>query len=208
MSPEQCSGLDVSEASDQYALGAVALRAGDRHAAVRGLDPHRHAGARRARATRDPRALRADCPPEVEAAILRMLAKDPAERWPRLVDAMAAVGAAAAGGRRPASRRADRVRGRERRRVDLRRAADQPRPRAPARRSRAARPAGRSGASPSCRRPPASRPATASRWSPSSGASTGRGSRPGPWPGRRTRPACSGSTPTAGSPLRSAWGPR
>ena len=36
----------------------------------------------------------AECPPEVEAAILRMLEKDPAARWPRLADAMAALGAA------------------------------------------------------------------------------------------------------------------
>ena len=93
MSPEQCSGTEVSEASDQYALGAVAYEL------VTGAPPF--AGSTltvmQAHVERTPppiRALRADCPPEVEAAILRMLAKDPAERWPRLADALAALGAA------------------------------------------------------------------------------------------------------------------
>ena len=84
----------MSEASDQYALGAVAYEL------MTGTPPFAgstltvmQAHVERA-PPRDPRALRADCPPEVEAAILRMLAKDPAERWPRLADAMAALGAA------------------------------------------------------------------------------------------------------------------
>ena len=73
--------------------GRGGLRAADRRAALRRLDPHRDAGAPRARAAAGPRALR-DCPPELEAAILRMLDKDPAARWPRMGEAMAALGAA------------------------------------------------------------------------------------------------------------------
>jgi serine/threonine protein kinase len=83
MSPEQCSGLDVSEASDQYALGAVAYEL------ITGMPPF--AGSTltvmQAHVEREPpaiRSVRADCPPEVEAVIMRMLAKDPAERWPRI----------------------------------------------------------------------------------------------------------------------------
>jgi uncharacterized protein YjdB len=92
MSPEQCSGLEVSDASDQYALGAVAYEM------VAGAPPF--AGSTLTvmqshveRAPTPIRDARGDCPPELEAAILRMLAKDPAERWPRLADAMAALGA-------------------------------------------------------------------------------------------------------------------
>jgi hypothetical protein len=40
------------------------------------------------------RALRPDCPADVEAAVLRMLAKDPADRFPSLTVAVAAMGGA------------------------------------------------------------------------------------------------------------------
>jgi serine/threonine protein kinase len=93
MSPEQCSGGEVSGASDQYSLGAVLYEL------LAGVPPF--AGSTltvmQAHVEHPPPPLRErwdDCPPEVEAAILRMLHKDPAARWPRLADAMAALGAA------------------------------------------------------------------------------------------------------------------
>jgi len=93
MSPEQCSGGEVSGASDQYSLGAVLyelltgvpLFAGSTLTVMQ------------AHVERPPPRIRErcdECPPEVEAAVLRMLDKDPAARWPRLTDAMAALGAA------------------------------------------------------------------------------------------------------------------
>jgi serine/threonine protein kinase len=93
MSPEQCSGGEVSGASDQYSLGAVLyemmtgvpLFAGSTLTVMQ------------AHVERPPPPIRErceECPAEVEAAILRMLDKDPAARWPRLTDAMAALGAA------------------------------------------------------------------------------------------------------------------
>ena len=93
MSPEQCSGGEVSGASDQYSLGAVLyelltgapLFAGSTLTVMQ------------AHVERPPPPIRErceECPAEVEAAILRMLDKDPAARWPRLADAMAALGAA------------------------------------------------------------------------------------------------------------------
>jgi serine/threonine protein kinase/uncharacterized protein YjdB len=93
MSPEQCSGGEVSAASDQYSLGAVLyelltgvpLFAGSTLTVMQ------------AHVEREPPGIRErcdECPPEIEAAILRMLDKDPAARWPRLADAMAAIGAA------------------------------------------------------------------------------------------------------------------
>src|SRR5919108_4274274 len=41
------------------------------------------------------RQARPDCPPELEAAIMRMLAKDPADRWPSIQHALAGLGATA-----------------------------------------------------------------------------------------------------------------
>ena len=94
MSPEQCAGGEVSGASDQYSLGAVAYEM------VTGEPPF--AGSTltvmQAHVERAPRPIRdlcGECPPEVEAAIHRMLAKDPAERWPRMADALTALGAEA-----------------------------------------------------------------------------------------------------------------
>ncbi len=93
MSPEQCSGGEVSGASDQYSLGAVLYEL------LTGVPPF--AGSTltvmQAHVERPPPPIRercGECPPEVEAAILRMLDKDPAARWPRLADAMATLGAA------------------------------------------------------------------------------------------------------------------
>jgi len=92
MSPEQCSGGDVSGASDQYSLGAVAYEL------VTGVAPFSGSTltVMQAHVERVPRPIRelcAECPPEVEAAIMRMLDKDPPARWPRVADAMAALAA-------------------------------------------------------------------------------------------------------------------
>ncbi len=93
MSPEQCSGVEVlTPASDQYALGTVAFEL------LTGKPPfERETSVALALAiSRDPppsiRELRPDCPPEIEAAVNRMLAKKPADRFPALSEAVAALG--------------------------------------------------------------------------------------------------------------------
>jgi serine/threonine-protein kinase len=94
MSPEQCSGGEVAGASDQYSLGIVAYEM------ISGRQPfqsvtmvnliydHCH--------TPPPplSTLRADCPPEIAAAVMRMLEKDPARRWPTVEEAVEAIGTA------------------------------------------------------------------------------------------------------------------
>jgi eukaryotic-like serine/threonine-protein kinase len=92
MSPEQCSGAEVSGASDQYSLGAVAYEM------VAGVAPFTGSTltVMQAQVEHTPPPIRErcpDCPAEFEAAILRMLAKDPAERFPSMAEAKAALGA-------------------------------------------------------------------------------------------------------------------
>ncbi len=92
MSPEQCSGAEVSGASDQYALGAVAYEM------LTGFSPFTGSTltVMQAHLEQPPqpiRARRGECPPELEAAVLRMLEKDPAARWPSIAQAKAALGA-------------------------------------------------------------------------------------------------------------------
>jgi serine/threonine protein kinase len=92
MSPEQCKGGAVSGASDQYSLGAVAYEL------VTGVPPFSGSTltVMQSHVEREPHPIQdlvTDCPPEIESAILRMLEKDPAARWPRLTDALTALGA-------------------------------------------------------------------------------------------------------------------
>jgi len=92
MSPEQCSGAEVSGASDQYALGAVAYEM------ITGVSPFTGSTltVMQAHLEQPPQPIRdrrGECPPELEAAVLRMLEKDPAARWPSIAQAKAALGA-------------------------------------------------------------------------------------------------------------------
>ena len=92
MSPEQCSGDEVSGASDQYALGAVAYEM------ITGVTPFTGSTltVMQAHLDKPPQPVRSrcqECPPELEAAVLRMLEKDPAARWPSIAQAKAAAAA-------------------------------------------------------------------------------------------------------------------
>ncbi len=93
MSPEQCSGTGISWASDQYALGAVAYEM------LTGVPPFSGSTltVMQAHVERTPIPIREhfpDCPADLEAAVFQMLAKDPADRWPRMSEALAALRAA------------------------------------------------------------------------------------------------------------------
>jgi serine/threonine protein kinase len=96
MSPEQCMDQELTGASDQYALGVVAYEM------LTGAVPFKGStyAVMMAHASSPPppiRGSRPDCPPEVEEAVLRMLAKSPADRWPDLDAAVAALGGAPLG---------------------------------------------------------------------------------------------------------------
>ena len=93
MSPEQCSGGEVSGASDQYSLGAVAYEM------ITGVPPFSGStySVIQAHVERPPPPIRehaADCPADLEEAIHRMLAKDPNDRWPGMTQALTALSAA------------------------------------------------------------------------------------------------------------------
>ena len=83
MSPEQCHGSDTSASSDQYSLGVLAYEM------LTGTPPFVGSPielqiAHMQEIPRNIRDLRADLSLELSGAIMRMLAKDPAERWPSL----------------------------------------------------------------------------------------------------------------------------
>ena len=92
MSPEQCLSNNISGASDQYALGVVAYEMLTGRLPFPGTSmmsvmyAHVHVPVP---AIED---LRAECPPELAAAVMRMLAKEPGDRWPSIEEAVAALG--------------------------------------------------------------------------------------------------------------------
>src|SRR6185503_1753181 len=94
MSPEQCRGGKVTHASDQYALGLVG------YAMLVGAPPFsgQHYAVLAAQTSQPVAPIteaRPDCPKELAAAIHRMLAKSPTDRFPDIKEALKAAGARA-----------------------------------------------------------------------------------------------------------------
>lgn len=92
MSPEQCSGGQLTGAADQYSLGIVAYEMITGRTPFKGgtmvnlIYDHCH--------TEPPPVLegRHDCPPELAQVVERMIAKDPDDRFPSIEEAVTATG--------------------------------------------------------------------------------------------------------------------
>jgi serine/threonine-protein kinase len=103
MSPEQCATEEVTGASDQYSLGVVAYEM------LTGTLPFQDDSIMQvmyAHFNQPPKPvtdLRPDCPPNLGDAVMRMLEKAPARRWPNMDDVVAVCG-------RPSLRHDDPVR--------------------------------------------------------------------------------------------------
>ncbi|HWA15053.1 MAG TPA: Ig-like domain-containing protein, partial [Gemmatimonadales bacterium] len=93
MSPEQCAAKDITGKSDQYSLGVVAYEMltgkqpfeGDSAMAI--MFAHFH------EAPRPLLELRPDCPPDLAAAVMRMLEKAPDKRHGSMEESLVALGA-------------------------------------------------------------------------------------------------------------------
>ena len=95
MSPEQCAATkELTQASDQYSLGIVAyeMLAGRLPFNADSVMAIMYAHFNEPPAPIE--TVRADCPPAIAAAVMRMLEKDPEKRWPNVESAVVAFGGA------------------------------------------------------------------------------------------------------------------
>jgi len=92
MSPEQCRGYEVAAASDQYSLGVVAYELFSGQPPFNGSSAELQV-AHMQDAPLHVEQLRPDLPPALANAVMRMLEKDPANRFASLSDLIAIFGA-------------------------------------------------------------------------------------------------------------------
>jgi serine/threonine-protein kinase len=93
MSPEQCQGLPVTGASDQYSLGIVAYEMLTGQVPFQAANPVAAMYAHLNQAPAPVKEGRPDCPNGLEATVMRMLEKTPEHRWASMDDVIRAIGA-------------------------------------------------------------------------------------------------------------------
>jgi serine/threonine protein kinase len=103
MSPEQCATEEVTGATDQYSLGVVAYEMLSGRLPFQSSSSMSVMYAHFNEQPQDVTRWRRDCPPNLAAAVMRMLEKKPEDRWPTLDDVVAVCG-------RPSLRRDDPIR--------------------------------------------------------------------------------------------------
>jgi serine/threonine protein kinase len=86
MSPEQCAGTETGPASDQYALGVVAYEALTGHPPYHAETPAAVMLAQIQAPLPPPHTVNAELAGTVESALMRALAKEPADRFPDCTD--------------------------------------------------------------------------------------------------------------------------
>ncbi len=91
MSPEQCAGKDASPAADQYSLGVVAFEALTGHVPFDAETPAAVMLEQIQSPLPMPRSVNPNLSEGVEHALMRALAKDPAQRFPTCGDFVKAI---------------------------------------------------------------------------------------------------------------------
>ena len=91
MSPEQCSAKPIAGASDQYSLGVTIYELLTGHPPFQGASLMEVMGGHFFTTPIAVREKRADCPPALEAIVMRMLAKEPTDRFASLDDVVTAL---------------------------------------------------------------------------------------------------------------------
>lgn len=91
MSPEQCAGRDAGPPSDQYSLGVVAFEALTGHVPYEAETPAAVMLEQIQSPLPDPRTVNPELPASVELALMKSLAKDPAQRFATCGDFVKAI---------------------------------------------------------------------------------------------------------------------